>query len=350
MDYPNGTPRPDGQPISTGPAIDTLAPSGVDNGATTVDSTQGREMTPTFLAELAHAMQLTAERERERIGAAVSEDAALNIERARARAVTETQELRRLAEEDVERIAAWSKAEMDQIRREAARRTDERRARLDEYLRQHESIIDVEIGGVDVAVREYHASLDRFFGELSQTNDPAEIARMAGTLPAPPDLEAVRAVARSGAVAKYADSEREHAETGTSGDAGPEASSTAETPVEPVGVMDPTLVTAPSEPAPASDPAEGESVALESAEGATTTDATTPVDATTPAEGTAPAEGATADATTPTEGTAPAPDATTMSVNGETDQPSAAVRLLRSIAPWTAPAAPESTDSSKPAD
>jgi hypothetical protein len=337
MDYPNGTPRPDGQPISTGPAIDTLAPSGVDNGATTVDSTQGREMTPTFLAELAHAMQVTAERERERIGAAVSEDAAVNIERARARAVTETQELRRLAEEDVERIAAWSKAEMDQIRREAARRTEERRARLDEYLHQHESIIDIEIGGVDVAVREYHASLDRFFGELSHTNDPAEIARLAGMLPAPPDLEAVRAVARSGAVARYADTEREHTETGTSGDAGPEASSTAETPAEPVGVMDPTLVTAPSEPAPAPDSVEGESVALESAEGDST-----------PAEGeSTPAEGE----STPAEGaTTPATDATTTSVNGDPDQPSAAVRLLRSIAPWTAPAAPESTDSSKPAD
>jgi hypothetical protein len=338
MDYPNGTPRPDGQPISSGPAIDTLAPSGVDNGATTVEtmpgSEHGSEMTPTFLAELAHAMQLTAERERERIGAAVSEDAALNIERARARAVTETQELRRLAEEDVERIAAWSKAEMDQIRREAARRTDERRARLDEYLRQHDSIIDVEIGGVDVAVREYHASLDRFFGELAHTNDPAEIARLAGMLPAPPDLEAVRAVARSGAVAKYAESERDHAETGTSGDAGPEASSAAETPAEPVGVMDPTLVTAPSESQSELQTTEGE----QTIDGETTPEPEPAADATSAADATPAAE------------PAPASDATTTSVNGDPDQPSAAVRLLRSIAPWTAPAAPESTDSSKPAD
>jgi hypothetical protein len=316
MDYPNGTPRPEDQPSTGGPAIDTIAPSGTENGATApsgdapaaAGEAHGREMTPTFLAELARAMQLTADRERERIGAAVSEDAALNIERARARAVTETQELRRLAEEDVERIQAWSKAEMEQIQREAGRRTDERRARLNEYLRQHDEIIDLEIIGVDEAVREYNSTLDRFFGELSQSSDPADIARRAGTLPTPPDLEAVRAVARSAAVARYAAAERTD-DAGAEDDA-PAAEATAASavaPGEPVGVMDPAIVTtaSPSEPPAVLQSVEGE--------------------------------------------TAPMTDATTSSVNGA-DQPSAAVRLLRSIAPWTAPAAPESTADATPSE
>jgi hypothetical protein len=312
MDHPNGTPRPDDQPASGGPAIDTLTPSGADNGATAPSSDatptaesmgHGRAMTPMFLAELAHAMQQTADRERERIGAAVSEDAALNIERARARAVTETQELRRLAEEDVERIQAWSKAEMEQIQREAARRTDERRARLNEYLQQHDGIIDVEIAGVNDAVAEYNATLDRFFGELKGSSDPADIARRAGMLPTPPDLEAVRATARSVAVGKYAAAERQDDAGGASDEAGPESAPAPAPAVGPVGVMDPSIVTT---PLPSETPA-----VLQSVDGEAS----------------------------------PADDTTTTTANGS-DQPSAAVRLLRSIAPWTAPAAQESANDS----
>jgi hypothetical protein len=264
-----------------------------------------------FLAELAHAMQQTADRERERIGAAISEDAALNIERARARAVTETQELRRLAEEDVERIQAWSKAEQEQIQREASRRTDERRARLNEYLQQHDAIIEVEIAGVNDAVTDYNSTLDRFFADLKSSSDPSDIARRAGTLPTPPDLEAVRATARSVAVGKYAAAEREEDgdSGGASAEAGPEPAPAAAPTGGPVGVMDPAIVTVPSStetPSPTEAPA-----VLQSVEG----------------------EGASAS------------DATTSSASGS-DQPSAAVRLLRSIAPWTAPAAQESANDS----
>lgn len=67
---------------------------------------------PGFLAELAVAMRATAEKERMRIAGKVSDDAAAHVEKVRARAAIETDELKRLAEEDVQHIEEWSAAEM----------------------------------------------------------------------------------------------------------------------------------------------------------------------------------------------------------------------------------------------
>jgi hypothetical protein len=163
-----------------------------------------RSILPAFLAELARAMQAAAERERQRIDEVVTKEAAEQVEKSRTRAAAETEELRRLAEEDVARIKAWSKTEIERIRRDADRRTDERRKNLETYLVKHESIIATEIDGVDTAIRGYRASLDRFFDEFTSSTDPADIARRAGSLPAPPDLDEVRATARVNAVAELA--------------------------------------------------------------------------------------------------------------------------------------------------
>ena len=130
---------------------------------------------PGFLAELAVAMRATAEKERERISAQVSEDATGHIEKVRARAAIETDELKRLAEEDVQHIEEWSAAEMERIRGEADKKIEDRRGSLGEYLKQHDSIIDTEIDGVNAAVRDYGTTLDQFFAELSEADDPATI-------------------------------------------------------------------------------------------------------------------------------------------------------------------------------
>ena len=199
MDHSNGTTGPDSNDIDLmaegTTAVATRASAGDGAPAGRAPSTSS------FLDELARAMQAAADRERERIAAAVAEDATANVTRARTRGAAETGELRRMAEEDVAGIGAWLKAEIDRVRREAARRTDERRADLDAYLRQHDSIIETEVASVDVAVGEYRTTLDRFFGDLGQATNPSEIASRAGHLPSPPDLEAVRAAARADAVA-----------------------------------------------------------------------------------------------------------------------------------------------------
>ena len=86
-------------------------------------------------------MQAAAVRERDRIAEVVAQDAAEHVEKARTRAAAEAEELSRLAEADVARIKDWSKTEIERIRRDADRRTDERRKSLEVFLAKHESII-----------------------------------------------------------------------------------------------------------------------------------------------------------------------------------------------------------------
>jgi hypothetical protein len=288
-------------------------------GATHESESHGgaRGILPAFLAELARAMQAAAERERERIDEVVTKEAAEQVEKSRSRAAAETEELRRLAEEDVARIKEWSRTEIDRIRRDADRRTDERRKNLEAYIVKHESIIATEIDGVDSAIRGYRAALDRFFDEFTSSTDPADIARRAGSLPAPPDLEEVRATARVNAVSELANAPDEavaqpatdeHAPVvdapAQSGDdvASDEPSSTEETGL---GVMDPDAV------------GRRDTLADPSGE----------LDV----------------AAVPTSATAPPADAlyveaeesAVVAAAESAEHASAAVRLLRSIAPWT---------------
>jgi hypothetical protein len=158
---------------------------------------------PSFRFGLAQAMHGAASRERERIAEMVAGDARDHVEKAHARAVIEAAELRRLADEDVHAIEAWSAAEIKRIGQEAERRTQQRRADLASYLELHHAIIATEIAGVESAVVEYSASLSRFIEELVGSNDPAEIARRAESVPMPPKLDQVRADARANAVAAY---------------------------------------------------------------------------------------------------------------------------------------------------
>jgi hypothetical protein len=253
----------------------------------------------TFLGELARAMQAAAQRERTRIAGVVAEAAIGQIDVTRKRASAEAEELRRLAGADLERIQAWSDAEVERIRAEAERRSTERQSDLEAYLAQHDSIIATEIEGVDTAVREYDATLARFFDELAGMTDPTELVRQAGSLPPVPDLDAVRAAARAGAVATFAQATRD--DPGGSGGESGDGDSAGES--EGVGVMDPESV--------------GRADGLPDAPIGRDDDPESP----------------------------PAPAADPLYLGGDageeatarTDQANAAVRVLRTIAPWTAP-------------
>jgi len=296
-------------------------------GRESVAATRARNIMPSFLAELTRVMQAAAERERERIDEVIAEEAAEHVEKTRARAAAETEELRRLAEVDVERIQDWSATEIARIRGEADRRTNERRADLEAYLAQHDTIIATEIDEVDAAVRGYRATLDQFFDELSGSTDPSDIARRAGSLPAPPDLEGARAAARANAVARalnappVATDEPVGDELGWGGESGVRPSGDTDPGDEPsagstvgLGVMDPDAV--------------GRSMGLSDTLGEVDHEAATE--------------------------SASAPPADPLYVGGdvaaEIDSPepietfSPAVRLLRSIAPWTTPIVPGPED------
>jgi hypothetical protein len=289
-------------------------------GRESIAATSARNIMPSFLAELTRVMQAAAERERERIDEVIAEEAAEHVEKTRTRAAAEAEELSRLAEVDVERIQIWSATEIERVRGEADRRTDERRSDLEAYLAQHDSIIATEIDEVDAAVRGYRATLDQFFDELSGSTDPSDIARRAGSLPTPPDLEGVRATARADAVARALNAPLVAADEpvgdvpGLGGEAGPGPSAEADAGDEPstqagvgLGVMDPDAV--------------GRSMGLSEALGEVDAEPAT--------------ESATAPPTDPLY--VGGDVAVEIDTTESADSPSTAVRLLRSIAPWSSP-------------
>ncbi len=319
--------------------------------AAPIDGGSRPAQTPTFLSELAHAMQAAADRERERIAAVVAEDASAHVEKVRARATVETEELRRLAEEDVARIDEWSAAEIERVRAEAAQKTSDRRASLEEYLKQHDAIIAAEIEGVDGAVRDYGVTLEQFFTGLSDSSDPSEIVRRAEMLPAPPSLDEVRATARAEAVARYATPTT--AESATA-DATPPDAVAAEPGSEGSATVD---VTADATTAGSDAASDIGATAVATDDGNTSpagSDGDDGVESDVPAEGSQDAIGdgdsaaGEAAAGEAASGAVGVMDRSTGAVSGwpaddrlaigsTVDHTSAAVRLLRSVAPWTAP-------------
>ena len=349
--------------------VGTTGSAGVSETSTAdrVTDGVGGGLRPGFLAELAVAMRATAEKERERIAARVADDAAAHVEKVRARAAIETDELKRLAEEDVQHIEEWSTSEMERIRAEADRKIEDRRASLEEYLKQHDSIIDTEIEGVNAAVGDYSSTLDRYFEDLSKSEDPATIVARAEALPPAPDLDQVRAQARARAVAMFAEADdaTPGADVASPEPAAAEALSAAPDTADGGVAPEATIGAIVSEPSPVNDetPA-ADAVATDEVDayrGSTAMAGDEPsvtpqgVHADQPAAAAteAPAEQApipvmdpeaTVDSTWPPAETAaqPGPEPVAASV----DHTSAAVRLLRSVAPWTAPTHAGSTDRS----
>ncbi len=151
-------------------------------------------------AEIARAMQVAADRERQRIDATMGEEETAQVEKIVTRAAAEAAELSKHADEDVSVVNAWYKDEVKRIRAEADRRIDDRRMGLEQSLTIHGSLIEAEIESVHLAVEGYRGSLGAFFGRMADEKDPSAIARLAGDLPDPPDLDEVRAEARSSAM------------------------------------------------------------------------------------------------------------------------------------------------------
>ena len=179
---------------------DALGPP--DAAAKDTSTAMVRRPTPvsSLLDEIARAMQAAADRERERIHAGVGEEETAEVEKIHARAAAETDALRKCADDDVVLVDAWCEEQIRRIRAEADRRIEDRLWQLEQSVTQHGSLIEAEIQSVHVAVQDHRDSLGAFFGRLAEERDPSAIARLAGTLPAPPDLDEVRADARSRAM------------------------------------------------------------------------------------------------------------------------------------------------------
>ena len=384
MDQTNDSIFPEASHVNGTSEGGTTGSTGVTDAPTSDRTTDGvaAGLRPGFLAELAVAMRATAEKERERIAARVAGDAAAHVDKVRARAAIETDELKRLAEEDVQHIEEWSASEMERIRSEANRKIEDRRASLEEYLKQHDSIIDTEIDGVNAAVRDYSATLDRYFEDLSKSEDPATIVARAEALPPAPDLDQVRAQARARAVAMFAEAD----EMGSVS-----ASATADVASAGVAAVADPVAEAPdaAADAPQAEMADA-TIAPEATVGAIVSETAMTTDESTPAEAvmTPEVDGMSESATTSGDESAATPDMSVadqppMEASGSSeaapipvmdpvatadsswpapetvpepepepvaasvDHTSAAVRLLRSVAPWTAPTHAGSNDQSE---
>jgi hypothetical protein len=380
MDQNDDSIFPEARHLNGTSEVGTTGSNGVTDAATSDRATEGvaAGLRPGFLAELALAMRATAEKERERIAARVADDASAHVEKVRARAAIETDELKRLAEEDVQHIEEWSASEMDRIRSEASRKIEDRRASLEEYLKQHDSIIDTEIDGVNAAVRDYSSTLDRYFEDLSKSEDPATIVARAEALPPAPDLDQVRAQARARAVAMFAEADEPRpaaeveavAAPGTmTPEPAPVADAMAEAPMAETDTRPSETIDTGFTPEAAivADPTEAvdESPSVEAATpdgAAAITDSSAMIGEEAPSipEGIAArptieaAEavpipvmdpGATAGSTWPVPEATPEPEREPVAAS--VDHTSAAVRLLRSVAPWTAPTHTGPTDRSE---
>jgi len=165
------------------------------------------DLKASFLGEIARAMRATATQERDRIATSVTERTVAHEQKVRDRGATEATELRRLADVDVEQIQRTADEEVARIKADAERQIDERRGTLANHLDRHAALVETEIGRVRGAVDDYNAELDGFFGRLAEEQSPAEIARLAGQLPEPPDLDEVGATARADAINQIVDEE-----------------------------------------------------------------------------------------------------------------------------------------------
>jgi hypothetical protein len=313
--------------MESGEAVEaSAADASIETGQTAgSESAEPRETAYPFRDELARAMHAAAEHERLRIEASVDEDATVHVEKVRGRALAEAAELKRLAEDDVAGIRGWAKSEIERIRAESDVQIDERRERLEQHLVSHATIIDGEVDRVSEAVEGYRHELEAFFVRLSEERDPTEIARLADTVPEPPDFEVIRAVARAEAVDRLSRLESEEPSPAEASSEAPvaEESSAPTDERELVAVMDPALADTSSEQAAA--PAE-------------TSDDTPATEETEPAAEAA-VDDASADmATTPGETTegeadadAPEPVAAAAGPSGDTNP---ATRFIRSLTSW----------------
>ena len=142
-------------------------------------------------------------------------------------------------------VNAWYKEQVKRLRAEADGQIDDRRARLEQSLTHHGSLIEAEIESVHLAVEGYRSSLGRLFDRLAAERDPGEIARLAGDLPEPPDLDEVRAEARSDAM--HALEQETDTEASDSSDEGPSNGNGRSGPErELVPVMDPDSIDQPA--------------------------------------------------------------------------------------------------------
>ena len=151
-----------------------------------------------FMADLTKAMQAAAESAREESFVRLQTDAKSAIEEIRARAATDSADLRRQADDDVAGIRDWSKAEIARIREETDQKIAARKSQLEVEVEDHAASVERRVERVNNRIAAYEAEMAKFFERLLGEEDPSRFASLAENLPEPPsldDLDAPGAVA-----------------------------------------------------------------------------------------------------------------------------------------------------------
>ena len=150
-----------------------------------------------FRLELSRAMRAAAHLERDRVRARWATSVQAQLLRVRSRAAAEADELRHLADADIEVIQDDTKADAARIYEEADRRIDVRQRQLEQHVERHASITEREVGRIEADVEVYEPEIERFFAHLTDQQDPAELIRLADLFPQPPDLDEIGDAARA---------------------------------------------------------------------------------------------------------------------------------------------------------
>jgi hypothetical protein len=152
-----------------------------------------------FMADLARAMQQTADAERQRVHDDIERRRAAHLETIRARREAGEASMQELAAADLKSIDDWAQEEHQRINLERKERAAALQEDLDASLAEHGSRIDAEIEGVEAAIAGYRTEVDAYFATMSAAADPVEIAQLAARRPVFPDLAAVSSAHSDGA-------------------------------------------------------------------------------------------------------------------------------------------------------
>lgn len=142
-----------------------------------------------FLFDLAQAMRVTAESERQATIDQCQANAKAYVEGLQSQTSGESATLQQAAVADISTLRSRSKARMDKTRQETEQRISQRYELLEQELQEFTAAIEGEMGRIQDRVQAFEGELTRSFEQLMETSDPSEFTYLAEHMPEPPPFE-----------------------------------------------------------------------------------------------------------------------------------------------------------------
>jgi hypothetical protein len=139
-----------------------------------------------FLADLVQAMGEAARTAQQATIDQCKSEAKAYTERLRAGTNSGAGALHKAAVADASQIRAQSRAAEERLRLETEERISRRNKRLEDELRECDSVIELEIRRVGALLQAFEAEVDTVFEQLRQGTDPSSLITIATRMPSPP--------------------------------------------------------------------------------------------------------------------------------------------------------------------